>query len=527
MINTRNWAVCRGLARIGLIVSCSVTLVTLWGCGGGGGSSSSSSLPPPANSFVAKASCGPGDKPESALQGQVPASLRTPGGFKGFSCNLQLVGQSRGDGASWQHAWFVDSAGHQCSYYDTASATANRTHVGTWVIDATNPAAPTPTAYLQTTPMIDPWESLKVNDRRQLLGAVNALNGNGGPEIDLYDISGDCRTPKLLSSFAVGTGADGGFVADVRGHEGAFAPDGLTYYGTNLGAGYVYPIDITNPAKPKLLTQWFTPIIQLTHGMSFSEDGNRAYFTLFGTGDSNPAGNPVTNGVIIADTSEIQARKPNGQIRLVNFILWGSGSAAQHTIPVKIAGKQYLVGVDEGGAGGNNLAGWTSACAAQSPPWNMARIIDLSDEQNPRVVSELKLEMNTPANCAKVIPDLAGLSGFTYGSHYCSVDNKQNTTTLACGYFESGIRVFDIRDPVHPKEIAYFNPPAVTTPSSGSQNNRTAATGRPDHCSAQVRLDAATGMLYTTCQDNGFLALKFTNGVWPFPGVTTPPGQQN
>src|SRR5437763_6004511 len=132
--------------------------VALWGCGGGGGSSSSSSTPPPTTT-VARAACGAGDTPESALQGQVPASLRTPGGFKGFSCNLQLVGQVRGDGASWQHAWFVDKAGHNCSYFDTASATANRTHVGVWAIDATNASAPTATAYLQTTAMIDPWES--------------------------------------------------------------------------------------------------------------------------------------------------------------------------------------------------------------------------------------------------------------------------------------------------------------------------------------------------------------------------------
>jgi hypothetical protein len=132
--------------------------------------------------------------------------------------------------------------------------------------------------------MIDPWESLKVNDRRQLLGAVNSLNGNGGPEIDLYDISSDCRTPKLLTSFQVGLPGSGEYVAAVRGHEGSFSPDGLTYYGTNLGAGYVYPIDITNPTSPKLLTQFFTPIIQVTHGLSFSEDGNRAYLTLFGAG---------------------------------------------------------------------------------------------------------------------------------------------------------------------------------------------------------------------------------------------------
>ena len=37
--------------------------------------------------------------------------------------------------------------------------------------------------------MLDPWESLKVNERRQLLGADNGQNGGGGPEIDIYDIS--------------------------------------------------------------------------------------------------------------------------------------------------------------------------------------------------------------------------------------------------------------------------------------------------------------------------------------------------
>ena len=63
--------------------------------------------------------------------------------------------------------------------------------------------------------------------------------------------------------------------------------------------------------------------------------------------------------------------------------------------------------------------------------------------------------------------------------------------------------------------------------SPGSQNNRTAATGRADHCSAQLRLDVAAGTLQTHCQDNGYLLLKFTNGAWPFPESTTPAGLQN
>src|SRR5262249_5788115 len=53
---------------------------------------------------VQKATCGPGDSPETGLQGQVPASMRTLGGFKGFNCNLQLVSLVPGEGAAWSHA---------------------------------------------------------------------------------------------------------------------------------------------------------------------------------------------------------------------------------------------------------------------------------------------------------------------------------------------------------------------------------------------------------------------------------------
>jgi hypothetical protein len=529
--------------RVKPMVSAVITLscIALWGVAQGGKPSDGGPVP----LTVPKATCGPSDHPESGLQGQVPAALRAAG-FKGFNCNLELIGQSKGDGANWQTTEFRDGRARVCAYHGTSFSTANRTHLGVPVIDITEPSAPTPTGYLTTISMLDPWESLKVNERRRLLAADNGHNGGGGPEVDIYDISGDCRSPQLLASVAVGK-ADGstGIPDPVVGHEGAWAPDGLTYYGGDLrftptGAttrtGQYYAVDTSDPTKPTLISHWTTGVVgAIVHGMSISDDGNRGYFVSLGGLSGTPADltdptKPATNGLLIYDLSEIQARAPNPQARLISSVLWKDGSVAQHTIPVKIDGKPFVIFVDEGGSGGlSSAAQEQAACAAGLPPFPMARIIDISDETKPKIVSRLALEIHNPANCAQVLPDLVGLSTFTYGSHYCSVDNKHHATTLACGYFNSGIRVFDIRDPLRPREIAYFNPAGVTTASPGSNHVRPGGwvAGGPDWCSAQVHLDHSRGTVWSTCQDNGLLMLKFTNGVWPFPESATPPGQQN
>jgi hypothetical protein len=489
---------------------------------------------------VPRATCGPNDNPETGLQGQVPAALRATG-FHGFNCNLELIGQYRGEGANWQTTQFTDKAGRRCAYHGTASPTRSlpgRQQLGSRVVDITDPTNPTPTAFLTTTSMLDPWESLKVNERRQLLAADNGQNGAGGPEIDIYDISNDCRDPQLLASVPIGTGADGGgVVTPIIGHEGAWAPDGLTYYGGGRTVpNNYYAVDVADPTRPKLLAAWNVPRVATgarTHGLSVSDDGTRGYFVSIGS--ITPAtladpSVPPNNGLVIYDLTDFQNRAPNPQAKVVGEVYWKDGATAQHTIPVRIKGKPYVIFVDEGGSGGTTSATQlAAACAAGLTPFPLARIIDISDETHPTVVSKVALEVHDPANCSKTVPDLTGLSIFTYGSHYCSVDDKKHATTLACGYFNSGIRVFDIRDPLQPKEIAYYNPAGTTTPSAGSNHSlgNNWVPGGPDWCSAQVHLDRKSGTLWTTCQDNGVLMLKFTNGAWPLPGSQTPPGQQN
>lgn len=514
--------------------------------------------------------CANGDQPETGLQGQVPAALRAPG-FDGFNCNLKLLGQYRGEGGGSSAATFRDRAGRRCAFYATGyikniltGQPIARKQPGVAVVDITDPMHPVYTTSLTTKAMMDPWESLRVNPRRGVLGADFGANaGLGGPEIDLYDLTEDCRSPKLLFSGAVGTGTNGGIRASksILGHEGAFAPDGLTYYIGDLVNATVNAIDVSDLSKPKLISQFDmtkAPLavrararsvrgvknipnitIGTAHGLSISDDGNRGYFVSLGyasTDDVLDAKFQSSDGFYVVDTSDVQSRKPGAQMKLISTVS-AIGTMAQHTLPVRIAGKPYLVFVEEGGAVTSTdsappseyVADIRGACRAGYQPFPMPRIYDISDERHPRVLSNLALETHDPANCSKVIPDLTGLYVFSYGSHYCTADNRRNATALACAYLNSGIRVFDIRDPSRPREIAYFNPAGARSEQAGSVHNmfKQWRAGAPDWCKTTISFDFASKTLTTMCSDNGLLIMQFESGMWPMKESTPSTEQTN
>jgi hypothetical protein len=157
------------------------------------------------------------------------------------------------------------------------------------------------------------------------------------------------------------------------------------------------------------------------------------------------------------------------------------------------------------------------------PPHGFARIIDISDERNPKIVSKLMLDVHDPANCAVILGDPPG-PGFalSYSAHYCNVDAATNPTMLACTYQEAGLRVFDIRDPFHPREIAYYKPPARRT--QFLPGSRLWAPGRDrtvEHTASRIRFrkhrgeqgEKDRGEIWFTGADNGFQIVRFTNGV--------------
>jgi hypothetical protein len=479
-----------GMTRHGSLVASLLGMtLALAGCGLGGTSPMPSPGVPaadarePWNEPVPKAQCGAGDPVETGLQGQVTATERASGrSLEGFRCNLELVGQHAGEGASWQMAWFDD-----CAYYDTATGRAPESgspkpvqqNPGVVVIDASNRAAPAATAYLATAAMIDPWESLKVADKRGLLGAASAYNGTGGPEIDLYDVSGDCTQPVLVSSTAVAP------EGEVAGHEGNFSQDGLTYYIGDRAQQHYVAVDVANAAEPKLLLSW--PNLGTTHGISTNVAGTRGYFSRASTNATAP------NGLVITDLAQVQERRPNPDITVVGEFYWTDGGQAQQTLPVFIGGKPFVLFVDEAGKGA-------------------ARLIDIEDETAPALASRLMLEVHDPANANTTRETVDGTI-FGYEGHYCGVDDPANTAVVACGYFQSGLRVFDVRDPYRPREIAYYNPPGRTGYQAGSNYNLTGECGTVDWASSMTRVDVAAGEIWFTSQCNGFQVARFTRPV--------------
>ncbi len=436
---------------------------------------------------VPRAVCaGPNDRPEPGIQGRTRAVEDVASGLAdaGYQCNLELVGQE-GTQALWQMAWFDD-----CAYYGVSIGTG-----GVGVVDARDSSNPIRTGTLMTPAMLDPWESLKVNEPRKLLAAVGTST-QGPITFDLYDLSGDCAQPEPIGA--------GTFPANTLGHEGEWAPDGMTYYSSALFTPEVTPIDVTDPMVPKVLGV----IRDDVHGISLSDDGNRMYVA-----ETSP------DGLEIWDVSAYQGREPTAFTNLDPIVLgsvyWPDGAAAQMTIPITVKGKPYVIFIDEGG-GVDSSTGRTE----QQP--GMARIIDISDETKPVVVAKLKNEINLPEFSSERATD-GGASGFTYQGHYCGVPKRDDPEVLACSYFWQGVRVFDIRDPLKPREIAYFVP----------GDERAANPGAKANASSAIRFRMDRNEIWFTDQGHGFMIARFTKSLaellgpvpvtTPEPGVTAPP----
>ncbi|MDZ5620362.1 hypothetical protein SFC88_05990 [Nocardioides sp. HM23] len=409
---------------------------------------------------VPVAGCAEGSLPETSIQGRVPAADHESGrAAQGYTCNTEQVGH-HGRTGGFKVQRYTDAQGHTCAYYDSTrmfpfdvvTNLLNGTGLGVVVLDMTDPAHPRKTANLITPAMLSPHESLVVNPERGLLAAVMGNLATAPGILDVYDIRTDCRRPKLLSSTPSG----------LLGHESGFSPDGRTFWSAGAAGFTLTAVDLTNPRRPRVV---FTKAGVIYHGLRFSDDGDTMYVANMGTFNQDSVLDEP--GLRIYDVSEVHAREPNPEIHLLSELLWPEASIPQVAEPFVRDGRRYVLEVDEF----SDLFGDGFVNFRTDGPVGAARIVNVDDPHHPYAVSGLRLEVHQPEHRTDELFDDPGASSPVggYSAHYCSVPTRDNPRIVACSMIGSGLRLFDISDLEHPREVGYFNKPGPSGSNALSQ----------------------------------------------------------
>ena len=360
-------------------------------------------------------------------------------------------------------------------------------HRGWSVLDVTDPTTPQLVTYIPGpentwTIQIQVAEGKMITALERIAPGWGGVDGQAFAEgFFIFDVSEPTK-PRRIGHFQTGsTGThrnfyDGGnFV-----HAAAGAP-GM--------AGKIYRIvDIADPAKPREVGQFSLPEQAsgaATSGLKFSLhgpahiEGTRAYLP-YGDG-----------GAIILDISELS--RP----RMVSQLAFRGITATQgiHTF-LPLPRRRIALVNDEAirENGDENL--------------NMAGVVDISNESQPRLISLFPLP-EPPAE--------TGLNNFYEKGGRFGPHNQHHPNHQACleerddmaylTYFNAGLRIYDIRDPRAPKEIAYFIPP----------DPKTRIGTKPSQLVAQTEdvLVDRRGCVYISDKNQGIYILKLNN-VWPY-----------
>jgi hypothetical protein len=469
------------------------------------------------------------------------------GGTPGTSRNFELVGHSplfaRGMNAAlaiYDHYVYVGNrtdGSLPCSQTggtQPCHASENvHVHPGVLVVDVADPSDPAvvgeigpPYAGLPgiTTRELRVWPQKKLllimtfRCRSAIHDCPPGTDATFPFDIKFFDIS-DPVHPQFVSSF-VPTSAAG---QAVKPHEMYLWVDprdperALLWLST--------PSTSVNPARPNLM---IVDISAVPDGGAVSEIAEGNWNQLF-PGASNPANYdfdlslhsmaPLANGMRthlaylrggmgVLDTSSVAANaSPDEVISLndklltpvSNFVRWGTGNTcAGHTAAgcseshsaVPVPGRPFELNTDEVyGTFTVPSFGW---------PWGWARLINVGQPRQPRIVGEYKILQNTEA-----YTPAPGENEFnSYSSH-----NPTPTRNVALiAWHSGGLQAIDISDPGVPAQGGWFSP----TPLAAVATEDPALSTGPNKVVMWSYPIVKDGLVYVIDIRNGLYVLRYT-----------------
>ena len=446
------------------------------------------------------AGCNEEDRPETGIQGAVPVPDQLDGTSKlGYRCRIRPVStQDFGTGGDIQLTWYK-----HCAYQVVPS---DGTSEGVAVADVTDPTAPEHVTTIRRAEWAGRGGALGIHEGIHTSDRNHVLVVPVGHLLSVFDVA-DCRNPVHVRDIEITPSSNPTYSEEMGGggiHSGQLSADGSLYYATNIGNGAVAPsgpcLTVVDVATGETLTTWGDfPC----HDLELRPDGTRAYVGYYEQGIGHPsavvgaftpAGQPahLLSGIKIVDITGVR----DGVVSEISSLPGGR----QHTqVYARQGDREFLLGAEEAYCPGGN-----------------GRIVEITDERNPVQLSEITLEVNQAPSCAQSADNANG-DVLHYMSHYLSVDDTDHAELAFYTWYGSGLRVFDISDPAHPREVAYYNPPVV-----GSDRTHDSSTTYP-------RYVASKGQIWFGSRVNGLNvveldpALRPGGGRWSVEPVTAPP----
>lgn len=417
---------------------------------------------------VSPAACGTGDKREPGIQGEVPARAAPA-----YNCGVKLIGQLpvRGNVAGTGQCVYVRSRGQ--------GGTPDESTIS--VIDVRNPARPVVVG--NPLPAHNGSETLRL-----VVTPQRAVMVSGSTVFDIRD----CLHPKVLGEIRWPDTSVPGIARKNLPHDINLNRDGTRVY-ASFG---LWEVDLTNLADPaswtvadhrcEIAAQLPGPSqkiheVSLKAGHSLCDDAKRpapmgANYSMGGSPlqasllwpqfshaiDFNADDTRLYTGDQAGGTSGLWS--PQAKVSIVDltqkpYRIIGRVDGPGHGMNwFESGGREYVLHSNEGGTAG--IMGQPQKgdpCRPYPRPTSLgwafeAFISEVTDPANARNLSMLQIAINKPEFCK-----VRQASGRDPWLAYHLIDRIQDPRFAAVNFGDAGLRIFDIRDPANPHEVAYFN----------------------------------------------------------------------
>jgi hypothetical protein len=419
---------------------------------------------------------------------------------KGIAKNMELVGyHDMENRPGFQMAMqVVDNRWYlYCAHYR---------HQGWTIMDVTDPTVPTFIKFIPepggkpatSTLKVQVADGIMITQLQLSLQSLKERRPNDPCDegIRIWDVK-DPENPKHLAYWKTGGGH---WIGTHRNYY-----DGGRY--VHLSAtcsgftGHIYRIiDIIDPTHPVEAGRWWIPEQFAAGGAKYAgpmlthpslqlhgpyPKGNRAYLAY------------CDAGLVILDISDISLPKFVGQLKTKPPL--GAFIALHSAIPLA---KRKLVIISSEGIG---MESYMKATGSKGVlPLGFGGIVDISDETNPTLISIFPVPEPPPGAPYKNFhekPGWFGLHNWHEPHNHPYLEDRDDRAYLA--YFNAGVRVYDISDPLLPREIAYYIPPDPKKRLTSGRGDKLAV------ASEDVLVDKR-GYIFVTDSNMGLHVLRCT-----------------